>query len=511
MRSAVVNGEWWVGRRGRPWPRPLELAVAMLLAASSLVAGVATSAATRSAVLALDAVNVESAYVANGQRGADGCVSISYCVRSFAVDSRGQVVETVQASTQTYSTPGTFTWNVPTGVTSAVFDVKGAGGGSGGVNAATSSGLNGYRGGHGGRSQGTLAVTGGDAITVVVGGGGGGGSVSDTSSTAPGGSAGTSAAASVGAGGAGADVTGTGAGRKASGGGGGGRSVVSRSGTDYFIAGGGGGSGGMSAPQGGSANGGTSGGGGSSGETGIGRTGSDGLFTWTPANPGSNGSGGAAASNSIPQVGNNGTATNGGSAPSWNSDGGSSGGGGGGGWGGGGSGLGTAGGTQMSMGGGGGDGFMHASVTSQTFTTGGGGEGGAGVIATSGNSWQSAGNGGTAGSVVATYTAPPSQPGAFVVPASSGSYPLAALSTDWGDSTASEGGSLTYELYYRLNGGGQTLIATGIVGSAYSWTPPQVGSYVLDVYARESPSTLLSVVRQSGTFTIVKSGSHMIL
>jgi hypothetical protein len=109
-----------------------------------------------------------------------------------------------------------------------------------------------------------------------------------------------------------------------------------------------------------------------------------------------------------------------------------------------------------------------------------------------------------------TYNNAPTQPGAFTVPVTGFAYPFGpAIATDWGDSTDADGGTPTYNLYYRLNGGGQVLIASGINGSSYSWTPPAAGSYVLDVYAFDG--TTLSSVRQSGTFSVGGAKKRMIV
>lgn len=118
--------------------------------------------------------------------------------------------------------------------------------------------------------------------------------------------------------------------------------------------------------------------------------------------------------------------------------------------------------------------------------------------------------GGTSPYVSVTYNAIPTQPGAFTTPASGAVFPVGvAISVDWGDSSDADGTTPTYNLYYRLNGGGQTLIASAINGSSYSWTPPGAGSYVLDVYA--SDGTSLSPVRQSSTFLVGGIKKRMIV
>src|SRR4051812_25201556 len=68
----------------------------------------------------------------------------------------------------TYDSPGTYTWTVPAGTTSAVFDVFGAAGGG-----SIFLGTPGPQGGH---VRAGLAVTAGDTFVLVVGGRGGGSS-----------------------------------------------------------------------------------------------------------------------------------------------------------------------------------------------------------------------------------------------------------------------------------------------------------------------------------------------
>jgi hypothetical protein len=72
-----------------------------------------------------------------------------------------------------YTTPGTFTFTVPSGVTVIKCIIVGAGGGGGAVNGSTNAGTG---GGAGGYSEGNYSVTPGAAITVVIGAGGAGGS-----------------------------------------------------------------------------------------------------------------------------------------------------------------------------------------------------------------------------------------------------------------------------------------------------------------------------------------------
>ena len=72
--------------------------------------------------------------------------------------------------TATFSTAGSSSWIVPTGVTSVTVKAWGAGGGGGNAYAGV-----GGSGGGGGFAQGTITVTPGETLTVYVGGGGGAG------------------------------------------------------------------------------------------------------------------------------------------------------------------------------------------------------------------------------------------------------------------------------------------------------------------------------------------------
>ncbi len=130
----------------------------------------------------------------------------------------------------TFSTAGSDTFTVPSGITSVTIKAWGAGGGGGGGG----DGSPGGNGGAGGYSTTTINVTPNETLNVTVGGGGGGG---------------------------------TAGGNSGGGGGGGGHSVVRRGSTNLIIAGGGGGGGGggnNSANTGGAGG----GGGGVSGESG---------------------------------------------------------------------------------------------------------------------------------------------------------------------------------------------------------------------------------------------------
>lgn len=209
-------------------------------------------------------------------------------------------------------------WTVPDGVTTIYVKLWG-GGGAGGNNS-------GGQGGGGAYVAGTLAVTPGESLQILVGGGG----VNNNSTSAFGGGGPASS--------------------DNRGGGGGGRSALIRNGVEIAIAGGGGGGGNTT----GSAHG---GGGGAAGSAGInGSSGSCGG-SGGQAN-GAGGSGGTGATN-----GGNGTSwngTNGGSGGAGANQGsGRSGGGGGGGYGGGGGGCGA----NSNSGGGGGGSSAYLSLT----------------------------------------------------------------------------------------------------------------------------------------------------
>jgi hypothetical protein len=93
-------------------------------------------------------------------------IFVSWVLNLFALNE-------ALAQTQTYSTPGTYTFTVPAGVTTVTVKAWGGGGGGGHSddgNSGQSSGGGG--GGGGGYRTGTFTVSGGQIITVVVGGGG---------------------------------------------------------------------------------------------------------------------------------------------------------------------------------------------------------------------------------------------------------------------------------------------------------------------------------------------------
>ena len=122
--------------------------------------------------------------------------------------------------TETFSTPGTFQFTVPAGVTSVTFDVAGA---QGAANAAVPDAT----GGLGADVQGTLAFTGSETLTLTVAGQGG--QPGFTGSPAPGGAGGFG-----GGGDGGGGVFGLGNG-------GGGASSVTDGSDSLIVAGGGGG------------------------------------------------------------------------------------------------------------------------------------------------------------------------------------------------------------------------------------------------------------------------------
>jgi hypothetical protein len=153
-------------------------------------------------------------------------------------------VTSVQVSCQnqlTYTTPGSYTWTVPSGVTSIT--VVAIGGGGGGGNSPNANG------GSGAEVTSVLAVQAGDTVAIYVGGGGG---------------------------------------STAEGGGGGGLTYVGDGSSNFIIAGGGGGGGGGPIEDGAGGN------AGSPGSAGVSVSGGGG------GGAGSNGSGGSAGSNSGP-------------------------------------------------------------------------------------------------------------------------------------------------------------------------------------------------------------------
>jgi hypothetical protein len=241
-----------------------------------------------------------------------------------------------------YTTPGSYNWTVPAGVTTVQVVAIGAGGGGAGATPAAGPG---QPGGSGAYVTATLSVAQGQVIALVVGGGAGAGAAG------PGGACGT-------------------------GGGGGGASSIDVGNADQIIAGGGGGGGGYCGQNGmfaGGSGGGVGGAGGAGGNGSSfgGAGGSDGIggLGGQGANTGGNGSGGPGGAG-----GSNGTSLLGGAAGS-------------------GAGLG-AGGNALDTAGGGGGGYGGGGAGGQ-FQSGGAG----GSIGPSGTGYSAASNAGAAATI----------------------------------------------------------------------------------------------------------------
>jgi hypothetical protein len=143
------------------------------------------------------------------------------------------VVDPNPAGIINYTSPGTYTYTVPTGVSYLTVSLTGGGGGGGGADSHS-----GYSGYPGSTLSGTITgLSSGDVLTFYVGGGGGAGA----SSTGGGGGAGGSSDISYGGGAGGAAG---GSGWSGGGGGGGAATVIKLNGTVIAVAGGGGGGGG---------------------------------------------------------------------------------------------------------------------------------------------------------------------------------------------------------------------------------------------------------------------------
>jgi hypothetical protein len=95
------------------------------------------------------------------------------------------VTETLPVGQQEYTTAGTYTFTVPNGCTSISAVVVGGGGGGAGCDGNQVRGETNNGGGGGGLAYGTIGVTPGETLTVVVGAGGNAGG-DDTSGTAGG-------------------------------------------------------------------------------------------------------------------------------------------------------------------------------------------------------------------------------------------------------------------------------------------------------------------------------------
>jgi hypothetical protein len=257
--------------------------------------------------------------------------------RDVYVDLTGNLKAVTTTPTVFTYTGANQTYNVPaSGVTSITVKLWGAGGGGGYYGGWQ----NGFSGGGGGFTQGTIAVTPSQALTVIVGAGGNPGNV-------------VSHAVDYGGGGA---SCGTGTDCQYSGAGGG-RSAIQSGGVDLLTAGGGGGGGSNTGLGWYSQN---------YGGAGGGLSGQQGLCTSNAATGGGGGtqSGGGTAGTGSSTGGNSGGALVGGTTASS-----SYGGGGGGGWYGGGSGA-YQGGNSMG-GGGGGSGYIGGAGVTNGFTVAG--------------------------------------------------------------------------------------------------------------------------------------------
>ncbi|HVS58348.1 MAG TPA: DUF2341 domain-containing protein [Candidatus Saccharimonadales bacterium] len=329
-------------------------------------------------------------------------LSLNTAVWRQGVAAAGGFIYTVggvnaNGGSQTYTTPGSDTFTVPSGITSVIAKAWGAGGGGGGGGAGGAGG----NGGGGGFSQATLTVTPGETLNITVGSAGG---------------------------------AGNGSGRSGAGGGGGGYSGVLRSTTPLLLAAGGAGGGGGGQTNGetggdGGAGGGTSGVSGSTadiaGGGGGGSQSSGGTAGTGGSNSGVAGSSltGGAGADGRNNNGSDGSANNGGTPGG--GDGGQNdvtnnfagGGGGGSGYygGGGGSGAGQYGNFRnrtYTGGGGGGGGSSYTTGSNTTNTAGsgqtpgnsGGSERGSAGEGGGGGATRGTGSGGTAGIVVIIYS-----------------------------------------------------------------------------------------------------------
>ncbi len=145
-------------------------------------------------------------------------------LRPVYANGSGTLVTNPVATIFSY-TGGDQSYTVPAGVTSITVKMWGAGGGGGFLGGWTM----GFSGGAGGFTQGTIAVTGGQVLTVIVGGGGVGAFQYNNTTTS-----------SYGGGGSACNAGGTDC---RYGGQGGGRSAIRNGGTELMTAGGGGGGG----------------------------------------------------------------------------------------------------------------------------------------------------------------------------------------------------------------------------------------------------------------------------
>lgn len=253
----------------------------------------------------------------------------------------------------TYTTAGTNTFTVPTGISSVTVKAWGAGGGGG---SGSSSSGSGGAGGGGGFAQSTLSVSGGTNLTVNVGSGGSNGTAASRGGYGGGFSAvlnGSTYLIQAGGGGGGGGTYGTSSGSGGAGGAGGGATAVAGSaGTGTATVGGAGGAGSASAGSAGSA--GTSG---SAGYTGAANLGGDAGGSGTTCSTAVTTRGGAGGTGGGGKGGTASTCIGGG-------------GGGGGRFGGGGGGSATTGTTRGAGGGGGGSSLVTGSSTTQTAGSG---------------------------------------------------------------------------------------------------------------------------------------------
>ena len=241
---------------------------------------------------------------------------------------------------QLFTTTGTSSWTVPSGVTQVSAVVVGGGGGGAGAGGGSGGGTDdgGGGGAGGGLSYGTFTVTPGESLTIIVGAGGNGGTGGSSSPTngsvggpsriqrsvttllqGGGGSGGTYDMSAQNSGG-----TSTGTERDGGGSGGGGQASFSQSGgggggaAGYSGNGGAGGLGGSADPSGSDGSGGGGGGGGSGtssipggggggvGLLGEGSNGSGGSATVSDAGGGSGGNDGSDGNNTTDNGGNGG-------------------------------------------------------------------------------------------------------------------------------------------------------------------------------------------------------------
>jgi hypothetical protein len=110
------------------------------------------------------------------------------------------VLPTILTSPKTFSSSGTYSWTVPTGVTNICIEVWGSGGNGGNLRSTSSymsSGIIGFGGGGGGYGYQCFNVVPGTTYQVTIGGGGGASSVGNLIS-ATGGTAGSDVSGGVG-------------------------------------------------------------------------------------------------------------------------------------------------------------------------------------------------------------------------------------------------------------------------------------------------------------------------